>query len=99
MNKETAEFLVKVSEECGNQEATLREDYSGRGMYGSQTCAVTVDSQMTLIQDLIQFMSTNVYDTDDDTDNSKPNEGWSGGPVPDCDGLRIDSMGRGVVIY
>lgn len=95
MTKETADYLVMVSEHCGNQEADLREDYSGRCMYGQETCAIVVDSQTQLIADLIQFMADNVCDTNE----GEENQGWCGGPIPDISSLRIDSMGRDVVIY
>ena len=93
MTKETANFLVMVTEHCGNQEADLRENYSGRGMYGRETCAIVVDNQMQLVSDLIQFMGDNVVD-----DNPR-GLAWEGGNIPDINSLRIDSMGRGVVIY
>ena len=97
MNKETAQFLVNVTEHCGNQEANLRENYSGRGMYGEKTCAIVVDSETQLITDLIQYMADNVCDTEDGE-----NQGWCGGPIPNVSSLRfhIDSMGlHSVVIY
>lgn len=95
MTKDFADFLVMVCEHCGNQEADLRENYSGRGMYGAETCAIVVNSQTQLISDLVQFMADNVCDTNE----GQENQGWCGGPIPDVDSLRIDSMGRGVVIY
>ena len=94
MTKETADFLVMVCEHCGNQEADLRENYSGRGMYGRECYAIVVDNQMQLVSDLIQFMGDNVHGDED-----KGEMIWDGGEIPDIDSLRIDSMGRGVVIY
>ena len=93
MTKETADFLVMVTEHCGNQEANLRENYSGRGMYGRECCAIVVNNQMQLVSDLIQFMGDNVVD------DNPFGLAWEGGNIPDIDSLRIDSMGRGVVIY
>ena len=100
MTKETAQFLINVTEHCGNQEANLRENYSGRCMYGRDTCAIVVDNQMQLMSDLIQYMADNVMGPDDD-EKPQGDESWNweGGPIPDIDSLRIDSMGRGVVIY
>ena len=94
MTKELAEFLCKVTNECGNQEADLRETYSGRGMYGRETCAVVVDSQCQLISDLVQYMNDNVHG-----DEEAGEMIWNGGEIPNADGLQWDLMGRGVVIY
>jgi hypothetical protein len=97
MNKETAEFLVNISEHCGNQEADLRENYLGRGMYGNNTAAVVVDNYGQLLADILQYMADNVSDSEDGEVLAQT---WEGGPVPDIDGgFRIDNMGRGVVIY
>ncbi len=96
MTKELAEFFVMVSEHCGNQEAGLRKNYSGRGMYGRETAAIVVNSQTQLIADLIQYMGDNVSDSED---GEVLAQSWEGGPIPEVGSLSIDSMGRGVVIY
>ena len=96
MNKELAEFLAKVTNHSGNQEADVRENYSGRGMYGRETYAIVVNSETQLISDLVQYMAESVCDTNE----GEENQGWCGGQIPDSDGgLRVDSMGRDVVIY
>ena len=95
MTKEMAEFLKEASENAGN-ECDIREDYSGRGMYGRETYAIVVNSETHLISDLVQYMAESVCDTNE----GEENQGWCGGQIPDSDGgLRVDSMGRDVVIY
>lgn len=94
MTKEFAQFLVEVTEHCGNQEIDLREGYSGRGMYGRETCSVVVNSPLQLITDMTEYIRTNLGDDDNG------NFPWLGGEVPEPEVLRMDSMGRdSVVIY
>lgn len=59
MTKEQADFLVKVSESCGNQDIDLRNDYSGRSFYGRTTCGVVVNSLPVLLVDVINYMKDN----------------------------------------
>lgn len=42
MRKETAEAIVRAGEDLG-YDLTVRENYSGRGMYGETTCGVEYD--------------------------------------------------------
>ena len=64
MTKEQAEFLVKATEYTGNQEIDLRDNYSGRGMFGSQTYGVVVSSLPLLFADTIQFIKEMGGDND-----------------------------------
>ena len=57
MTKEQAEFLKEATESSGNQEIEIRDDYSGRCMYGAKTYAVVVDSVTQLMADAINFLS------------------------------------------
>ncbi len=62
MTKEQAKFLVKVTEECGNQDIDLREGYSGRGMFGRETCGVVINSLPILLADVINYARENKMD-------------------------------------
>lgn len=55
MTKEQAEFLIKVTEECGNQDITLCDDYSARYAYGEKTYGVIVESALILMVDIINY--------------------------------------------
>ncbi len=86
MTKEQAKFLVDVTENAGNQDISLREGYSGRGMCGRETCAVVVNSLTLLLCDCINHL--------------KNEDVESINLVPDFNNLRTDSMGReSIVIY
>lgn len=55
MTKEQAQFLVEVTEMCGNQDISLREGYSGRGMFGRETFGVVIESLPILLADVINY--------------------------------------------
>ncbi len=44
MYLDTANVLKEIIEDLG-EECTVREDYSGRGMYGKETSAIVIDNQ------------------------------------------------------
>lgn len=85
MTKEQAEFLEKVSIECGNQECDIRDDYSGRSMYGKTTYGVVVSDITILLADCINYLRN-----EDAEDINK---------VPDFEEFRMDNMGRDIIIY
>jgi len=93
MTKELAEFLVRATEHCGTQEIDHRTAYSGRGMYGQTTHAVVVNDTNGLLVDLIQYVREEIED-------AVPTEELLES-IPDVSSvhLRMDNMGRDVVIY
>lgn len=101
MNKETAQFLVEVTDYYGNQEATIRENYSGRGMYGRETVAIVVDSFGQLLADVLNYIRDNIGDYRDAEDGYKVTT-WEGSNlnlIEEIGQFSVDSMGHGVVIY
>jgi hypothetical protein len=92
MTKEMAEFLQAASENAGN-ECDIREDYSGRGMYGKTTHGVVVDSVTQLLADVIQHVRENIGETEDGTLT------WDGGEIPDPDSFRTDNMAMQTIVY
>lgn len=44
MNIDTAREIVKTLKSDGFDEAELREEYSGRGMYGKTTAGIVIDT-------------------------------------------------------
>lgn len=82
MNIKTAEFLVENA--C--RDATVRERYSGRGMYGKETCGVVTDDAFQLVVDALQSAIKGFFDEDEAQELDFTN-------------LRIDNMGLDWIIY
>lgn len=101
MKIEVAKFLKEASENAGN-ECEIREDYSGRGMFGRITVGVVVDSQGQLLVDVIQYVKEQIGEL---TYQQDINGGettvltWEGGEIPDPDYFRVDNMGQRVIVY
>ena len=85
MTKEQAEFFKNAAEEV-ELEIEVRNNYSGRGMYGETTYAIIVDSLMTLIPALLCRAAYGYVSVAENGlfDNFK---------------LRQDNMGLGIVLY
>jgi hypothetical protein len=66
-----------------------RDEYHGRGM-SSTTCAVVADSFSDVFAAVAQATRMNSNEDEDDDE---------GDIVADFTGLRVDNMGKGVVIY
>ena len=83
MTKKTAKLLVQHGGE-------LRKDYSGRGMFGKTTAAVTFDSlvgfQSALMAAALELGSCNKRGTQEIRDEL-------------LGGFASDSMGHGIVVY
>lgn len=67
MNKEIAEMIVDHS----NGDLELHEEYSGRGMYGKTTCAVSGDHRdvMSSIAYVFELLINEALDATDDKDH------------------------------
>lgn len=92
MNKEIAEMLI----DYGNY-LSLHEDYSGRGMYGNTTTAITCDSKddlMEAIGELFFEMILDAKDMGEDYDTTKAKELKNV-----LTNLQQDSLGRGYIFY
>ena len=95
MDIELAKFFVKVSEEMGNQECKLQEDYSGRGMYGHTTAAVVCNNPLAMMMDALQYIKDCMDNSDAELDDI-----WE--KLPDFRNtmLRTDNMGRdSMIVY
>ena len=99
MKKEIAKALFKKSEDPGNWDydpLSLRDNYSGRGMYGSETWAVSGDehvfntSVVGCVKDIIED-----NETDDMCALANKVEEFLNATL----GATTDSMGMGVVWY
>lgn len=98
MTKELAELLVEAAQNNGS-EAKIRESYSGRGMYGQETFGVVVDSEASLIVDLLQYIRDNIADNEDAEGNEFKT--WKGKDIPglEISCFRVDNLGGRVIIY
>ena len=85
MTEQQAKFILNCLEYAG-EEASLRDKYSGRGLYGKTTVWVVFDHYCLLIPAIIEFFKQNL-----DTLNYDD--------VPDFDILREDNMGNQIIIY
>lgn len=98
MTKEAALFLKEASENAGN-ECDIRENYSGRGMYGRTTCGVVVASLATLLADVIQYVGENIHDIDEDGEGTAGHTEYVGKEIPDMSDLSVDNMAMDVIVY
>ena len=84
MTQEQAEFLQKAIDwDCN--EARIRDDYSGRSMYGGITHGVVTD--LDAVDALVCALNYAKNVVDDMND------------IPDFEGLRQDSLGHEVILY
>lgn len=85
MTKGQAEFFKNAAEEVG-LDIEVRDDYSGRGMYGKITHAIVADSLCDLIPALLCHAAYDYVAVVED------------GLFDDFK-LRQDNMGLGIVLY
>jgi len=84
MDIQLAKQLVELLEDRG-EDASLREDYSGRGMYGRSTAGVVCDGIGTLLKAVLEDAHLFVED---------------GSPMYDrISSFSTDSMGYSTIIY
>lgn len=84
MKIEQANFIKDALEFVG-EEASIREDYSGRGMFGKTTVGVVVDNQSRILPAVLTFIKENELTHDE---------------IPDFDGpFNSDNMARDIILY
>jgi len=88
MTKESMEALIDAGLDIGVA-IKGREEYSGRGMNGKTTCAVVADR----VVDIIAVAAQAGWAWRDGREEDDREI------VDDLSGLRLDSMGTGVVVY
>jgi hypothetical protein len=95
MKKETAELLVEAAQDQ-NINATLRRDYSGRGMFGKTTHAV----ELPRLDQLAAVAACAAVDLVRRIDESDAPEGFTMRDfVEDLRRLRTDNMGLDYIVY
>lgn len=88
MKHETAELLANASLHRSTGEIHVFEDYSGRGMFGKRTTAVTYPSMKSL---MVAIAAAAIAIGDDQDEQA--------GFLADLEHLQTDSMGQGYVAY
>lgn len=86
MTKEQAQFLYDAGNDAG-LDLEIRDSYSGRGMFGEETCAVegdfTMGELLCAVVEYVRFLNE---------------EGQE--DIPEMPrSFREDSMGLGIIIY
>jgi len=86
MEYELAETLCDI---CNNEgiECEVREGYSGRFMYGSETTGIILNSEMDLIKAIINNADMLIDEND------------GAAPLFNIGRLKSDSMGRQTIVY
>ena len=88
MQKELAQLLVEIMEDAG-EEASIYENYSGRGMYGRTTTGLVVDNLALLLTNVIAN-AERLSDYDNE---------WLEAKFPNINSLRYDSLGNQIILY
>jgi hypothetical protein len=82
MKQEAAELL----KECADDDCSMRSDYSGRGMFGKSTHAVTFES----MSDFHTALANAAWALGENSDAEL---------LEELKGLGSDAMGTGIVVY
>ncbi len=90
MDQELAETLVQVCENDG-LDVSLRESYSGRCMYGKDTVGVVLNEGD--VTDILKAVINQATEFVKDDDEEYLEEIFS------CNGFKLDSMGKGIILY
>lgn len=85
MTKEQAEFIDQAMDYAG-EECQIHPDYSGRGMNGRTTYAVSFSSFGLLFHCVLSFVKENLETLEENQ-------------IPDFGSLRQDNLGRDTIIY
>ena len=83
-------YLAEKIAENSYDEVEVREDYSGRGMYGETTAALTAESLSSIIVGMVRA-AVELADSEDDASVEEL--------VDFAEGMRTDNMGLGIVVY
>ena len=83
MTKEHCQFFKQALEYCG-EEANVREDYSGRGMFGRTTFGIVFSGTTILMECVLTYIKETEADLSE---------------LPDLPSIRQDNMGRDTIWY
>ena len=91
MTKKSMELIEEAGGHLG-LEIKPREEYSGKGMYDRQTCAIVCD-------DIGDFVAAVAQGAINLFEENPQNYTGAANFIEDMRGLRTDSMGLGIVVY
>lgn len=94
--KEMAQELLDEMWDWTNEEVEIRDDYSGRSMYGDTCVAFIVEGNSTETLVAMGFAAGRLSANADEADDTESL--WYGFEAKNLP-QRSDSMGRGMVIY
>lgn len=86
MTQEQMQFIQEACDFC-EIECESRTGYSGRGMYGKETCAVVVSSALDVLSAVVGYLR-----------DSPQGRTLIRSEIPQLDDLHQDSMGRDSII-
>jgi hypothetical protein len=87
MNKmEIFEVVAEVLKESHGYDASVRDDYSGRGMYGEKVPAIVTDAPSVLVGATFATVMLNDYEAQEYE-------------VLEVTPMRVDSMGKSAMVY
>lgn len=99
----SAQFTLEMAQELldemwdwTNEEVEIRDDYSGRSMYGKTCVAFVIDGDTTKVLIAMGFAAGRLSANADEADDK--DSLWYGFEARNLPN-RTDSMGRGTVIY
>ena len=85
MTDKQAEFILSALDWCGVEGIGIQANYSGRGMYGKDTYAITCPSLIDVLESVLTYVHEGKVHHRD---------------IPPFTGeLYQDEMGKGVVLY
>ena len=87
MNKNVATFLSEALQWDGI-EHDVRDDYSGRGMYGDTTCGIVLDNPLELIGASIRYILETQIELEEIPDD-----------FSETTNLQTDNMGLRHIVY
>jgi len=87
MKEKSAKLIEEAADELG-YDTDIREDYSGRWMFGKTTHAIVVDTQSNFVG-AVAFVAVNM---DNDTEESDDF-------IEDMQNIHFDSMGISIIAY
>jgi hypothetical protein len=89
-----AKFIAQKIEDLTGEEVDIRENYSGRGMYGENTAAIVTNRPLEIADTMVHaYLDAFPDEIDELQDAMNEEEG------PDFDGFKSDSMGKGYIFY
>ena len=100
MNIDTAKFINGAFVHAGNEGCDIREEYSGRGMYGKSVPALVVDNPGDVLPICLGYVKDRLEDIAESGDIAALKRYVEALPdFTEMASLRMDNMGNRTVLY